>query len=697
MQTLTNSAFLQALGYALANSLWQMAILWIVYVIVSHVIKLSAANKYRVAAGLQLTGFAWFIGTLQFYYAQCSSMAAIARTETQQNITLIIPEGGDTFRSQLLCTMIKAEQVLPYLSVAYLALFVILSIRWIKCYRYTQKLRTQGLHKADIDLKLFVKKIAAHLGIKQEVKVYVSELVKSPLTVGFLKPIILIPLANINQLTTEQMEAVLLHELAHIKRFDYLLNLLLTCIETVLFFNPFTLLLSKAIKKERENSCDDWVLQFQYNPTTYAEALLRIAYLQQSTPAMAMAALGDKNDLLSRIKRMVGQKEKKFNYRQQLAALLLMTFIMSSLAWFNPEKNAAQQPKNIITAGNNQAVVLEPMAAKVKNPLFNPMFFMQKPLQEEVQQNVAAVNKEWQEADEAIANAHKEIAKAIPTAIKSVQSVDWKSVSQEINCSIEDLKTELPLAFSELEVELKEAQQAQNIALQEEKEWKKYLSTNELSQVNADLKKASAEMDKVFGNKKFFSTKEGLQVKAELRKAFAEIKKISIPFVSQSALQALQQSMNTYSQQLQLELNEACRISNTKQRADSIKAATLTLRKNNKTAARAKTPTRVMDYCFSDAPLPPAAPASPDFIFSNNYNDAWHYNNATATANTTSSQSKQTTAAATARKATRSSKGQTITISKTTSGDKKTPRVQIVIETDEDEETDGKQITIEVL
>jgi len=113
------------------------------------------------------------------------------------------------------------------------------------------------------------------------------------------------------------MEAVLLHEMAHIRRADYLINLMLTAIETFLFFNPFTQLLSKTIRHERENCCDDWVLQFQYNATSYAEALLRIAYLQ-SSPALAMNAASGKNDLLSRVKRMLNQKRKKLWLSQQV-------------------------------------------------------------------------------------------------------------------------------------------------------------------------------------------------------------------------------------------------------------------------------------------------------------------------------------------------------------------------------------------
>jgi len=112
-----------------------------------------------------------------------------------------------------------------------------------------------------VEWRLFVQQLAQQLGIKKTVRIYLSGSITSPLTLGFWKPVILVPLASINHLTTKQVEAVLLHELAHIKRYDYLYNIILSVIEAVLFFNPFTQLISKQLKRERENCCDDWVLQ----------------------------------------------------------------------------------------------------------------------------------------------------------------------------------------------------------------------------------------------------------------------------------------------------------------------------------------------------------------------------------------------------------------------------------------------------
>jgi hypothetical protein len=122
------------------------------------------------------------------------------------------------------------------------------------------------------------------------------------------------------------MEAVLLHELTHIRRHDYLVNMLLQVAEMLLFFNPFMRNLLRHAYNERENSCDDWVLQFNYNPREYATALLTIEQ-QAQKHVLALCATGPKHHqfhLLQRIRRMVAPEKNGFNYRSQMGMLAML-------------------------------------------------------------------------------------------------------------------------------------------------------------------------------------------------------------------------------------------------------------------------------------------------------------------------------------------------------------------------------------
>ncbi len=536
MQPVFQSSFLQALGFAIANSLWQMALLWLVYTCVNSLVSLTASAKYRFAVAAQFTGFIWFLVTLQFYYSQYT--AAIQHSPAVSTGVQSILSANTDLSSRLINGMLKAEQFLPYISMAYLLLMVFLSIRLVLGYRQTQMIQKTGLQKIPADWRLFVKRIAAQLGIKKEIRLFLSDTVTTPLTVGFFKPIILIPVASINHLTTDQLEAVLLHELAHIKRYDYLLNIILSVVELALFFNPFTQLLSKRIHDERENSCDDWVLQFKYNATVYAEALLRIAYLQ-TAPAFAMAASGKKNDLLIRVKRMVGQKENRFSYRKQLLAFFIVTGMLSSIAWLNPMTTA--YPKTTVTANKInpakkvQPYAVEPMAVSVDNPLFNPMFFLSKPLKAEMKKNIASAQKEIEIANKANSNLGTDLVESIPPIVANALELAAASLSdqkqvewdKQIN-SMEFAKTSLEKAFHNDSV-IKALPQKMRAPFVKD-------MNQSMKEVTEEIRKARQEMEKQWKKSKLVGFDKE-KVDKEIKKAIDEVNRIDLGKLMASALE----------------------------------------------------------------------------------------------------------------------------------------------------------------
>jgi beta-lactamase regulating signal transducer with metallopeptidase domain len=301
MSLFGNSYFLQALGWAVLNSLWQMAFLWVIFqVILSFGIRKSSV-KSRLATLLLITGFGWFLFTLISHWlidpnAAKRSLFAIGSFE----------RSNDSWNAEL-------QVILPYASVAYLLLLCIPAIQFIRNFRFVQVIRKTGLSKCHVDLRIFVQKFGERIGIQKRVHVYISDLITSPVTIGFLKPIILMPIAAMTNLTQKQVEAILLHELAHIRRYDYFINLIVNFIRTILYFNPFVKLFAKTIEREREKSCDEIVMQFEYDPHGYASALLMLEKNNFMRRTMAVAASGQKNDLLHRIEKILGAD----GYRQE--------------------------------------------------------------------------------------------------------------------------------------------------------------------------------------------------------------------------------------------------------------------------------------------------------------------------------------------------------------------------------------------
>ena len=298
MSGISQAGFLEVLGWAILNSLWQMAMLWLVFQIISGVVlNNKASQKSSLATVFLLTGFAWFLFTFfSILYNPLSNTGLITDGLT-----------GIPKNDKLLSIL---QQTLPAAAVVYMVLLLFPVYRFWKNYHYLKIIRNQGLSKINVEWSIFTWKHAAIMGIKRKVAVLVSEFVTSPVTIGFLRPMILLPIAALNNLTTQQVEALLIHELAHIKRHDYFINLLINGIRTILYFNPFVTLFIKTIEREREKSCDEMVIQFRNDPLIYASALMELGKATALKKSFVVAAFGNKNDLLSRIEKILGISKK---------------------------------------------------------------------------------------------------------------------------------------------------------------------------------------------------------------------------------------------------------------------------------------------------------------------------------------------------------------------------------------------------
>lgn len=336
MTAIYQSAFLIALGWTIAASIWQSALLWMIYQAICGLHrKISPSHKHFIAVVLLLGSFGWFSVTLANKYREAiklneylSGLAANTNAATTHSSDILFSHKGLTD---------FANQYLPYISAAYLIVLLLLSVKLINAYLYSKQLKTKGLLQPDEHWIDLVNKYARKIGIVKKVHIHLSRQISVPATLNFFKPVILLPLAAFNHLTPQQVESILLHELAHIKRNDYLINIIASVIETILFFNPFVHLLGKSLKKEREHCCDDFVLQHRFDPHSYASALLSLEHLRVGLPPLAIAATGkNSHQLLARIKRIMNVSTTNFNYGQRLLALVLMSLMMITVAWLSP-------------------------------------------------------------------------------------------------------------------------------------------------------------------------------------------------------------------------------------------------------------------------------------------------------------------------------------------------------------------------
>ena len=285
---------LTALGWALLASFWQMALLWAAYYFITTGNKrFSAAGKHNLVLLFIVFNGEWFIYT--FFHL------------------LKEPEGQTV--SGLLPVSNVIGQWIPFISILYIVILTVRFLQFVIHYRRRQNQKIEV--PASAIIQSFTDRFTRILGITKQVTVYLSQKAVTAETSGFLKPLILLPVSLITRLSPAQIEAILIHELYHIRRNDYLINIIVSGYRTVFFFNPFAHMFYKALEKERELACDDGVLELGYDPSVYAEALFSLEKHRHADPGFSLAVDG-KNAwlLMERIRRVLGKpetKEKRFS------------------------------------------------------------------------------------------------------------------------------------------------------------------------------------------------------------------------------------------------------------------------------------------------------------------------------------------------------------------------------------------------
>jgi beta-lactamase regulating signal transducer with metallopeptidase domain len=357
--------FLSAITWSLLDSIWQMAIVWTAYYILTNGNKqISAAGKHNLAFMFVTMGSGWFV----------YSFVHLLNQPVLPIVAGFIP------------VPVSVKNYIPYLSLVY---FVILSIRLIQyCLQsFGQRNIDTGKTVSEM-LETFANRYGRLIGIsKRRVQVFLSDLTVTAQTSGFFRPIILIPASLVTRLTPKQMEAILVHELFHIRRNDYMINIFMSCFRSIFFFNPFAHLFYKAIALERELACDDGVLEKDYPPALYAEALFCLEKFRQVQPGFFMAADGNKPWLLmERIRRVLGKPPIKKNLFSPLMLFCLaFSFIILGL---QPNKPDAVRTVPVLTNSMQAMSVHDDYSVKKINVVLKELsrkrFIQERPAKKQV-------------------------------------------------------------------------------------------------------------------------------------------------------------------------------------------------------------------------------------------------------------------------------------------------------------------------
>ena len=301
----------QALSVALIQFVWQgLAVAAVLWIVLSALRNRSAQSRY-LASCIALAALAAVpVITAWTVYARPMAIAAGFRGAVSR-VALVagggVAQGSGSFEPWVL--RVWALGVLVF------------SLRLVWSSRYVYKLQRTGA-PAENDLIEGVARLVDRMGVSRAVSVLVSPLTDTPSVVGWLRPVILIPPACLIGLTAEQLETIIAHEIAHIIRHDYLVNVLQSVVEAVLFYHPAVWWISGRIRQERELCCDDMVVESCGDAVVYARALTGLERLRVGQQTLA---LGSTDGALSyRVRRLLGDAVTETQGLSRMAGILVL-------------------------------------------------------------------------------------------------------------------------------------------------------------------------------------------------------------------------------------------------------------------------------------------------------------------------------------------------------------------------------------
>lgn len=370
-----NRLVIDALGWTLVHFLWQGALIAAALCVADLALaKSRAAARYLAAClafGLMLAAPAGTFLTLRSaaktpapartFVATKVSSIAVSQQPSIADLHLPAPLAGSA--ASVLRSRPSFSRLLPWVVGVWILGVVALSLRLIGGWWLVRRLvRSSG----NVSLEAWQARLAdlaERMRVSRPVRLCRSALVEVPTVIGWLRPMILLPASTLSGLSPAQIEAILAHELAHIRRHDYLVNLLQSVVEMLLFYHPAVWWVSKRIRDERELCCDDLAIRISGDPVSYARALYELERLRGETFDLALAASG--GSLPARIARLLGLPGRPRDVvTRGLVGLIGAMAVIALLAVTGLEQSAV-----LANASSKIARTVERVSARVAAPV----------------------------------------------------------------------------------------------------------------------------------------------------------------------------------------------------------------------------------------------------------------------------------------------------------------------------------------
>jgi beta-lactamase regulating signal transducer with metallopeptidase domain len=304
-----SASVLHSLGWTLLHFLWQGAA---VAAMATVVMNLCRRASVRYVVGVSALVLMLGAPVVTFILATPAGRAVAAKSSLREPIQLTgdVKVGGEASRSLSPPRLspfrkLPLSNAMPWLVEAWLLGVAFFSLRPVGGFLLLERARRKQSTMPNERVLEMCRMLQRRLGLDRTIRYYECLWLQAPAVIGWFRPIVMLPVTALTGLSEGQLQSVIAHELAHIRRFDTFVNLFQIAVETLLFYHPAVWWLNKRIRAEREHCCDDVAVSLCGNPVEYARALT-IMEGWRSAPVLAMAA--NRGPLTERVFRVLGRK-----------------------------------------------------------------------------------------------------------------------------------------------------------------------------------------------------------------------------------------------------------------------------------------------------------------------------------------------------------------------------------------------------
>jgi TonB family protein len=380
-ETLAASPLAQAIGLALVEFVWQGALIGIATALVLAALRRSTADARYIVACLGLSAMTLAPIATTTYHARSAttpSNQAAATTPLMDADARTLPEtasaSGDLFTTDAAAMdeavsrslSSRLRPWLPTIVVFWIGGVAALSLNLIRGWIQARRLLRHAAAMSASVWPVRMRLMADRLGVEVKIRLVKSAVVDVPAVIGWLRPAIIVPMSVLAGLSPAHIDAILAHELSHIRRRDYLVNIVQCVVETLLFYHPAVWWVSRRIRLEREHCCDDLAASLCDSRLTYATALASLETLRAATPTLVMPATG--GVLLHRIRRLVDPRcpsIPEFSGGFAMCVVATLLFLVSQLTASPPSPVVEAEPA-VAVAANSAPLLAAPEPVTVK-------------------------------------------------------------------------------------------------------------------------------------------------------------------------------------------------------------------------------------------------------------------------------------------------------------------------------------------